>query len=141
MLRTCILAFLGFASIPAGPVSAACSGADPALTSVAVKNVSHANGISRYTLVGTVVNAGSEAQESNVLQFVDIYQTPGEKLDAKGIPPLKAGESYAFSYVLLRSTEAGSGTTSLRFQLDMRQPATSGAANCNTGNDSFTLTF
>ena len=141
MLRTCILAFLGFAAISAGPASAACSGADPALTSVAVKSVGHANGINRYTLVGTVVNAGSEAQESNVLQFVDIYQTPGEKLDAKGIPPLKAGESYAFSYVLARSTEAADGTTTLRFQLDMRQPATSSTANCNTGNDTFTVTF
>jgi hypothetical protein len=141
MLRTCILAFLGLALIPAGPASAACSGADPALTSVAVKSVVQANGVKRYTLVGTVVNSGSEGQGSNVLQFVDIYQTPGEKLDAKGIPPLKAGESYTFSYVLLRSTEAGNATTTLRFQLDMRHPASSSGANCNTGNDSFTVTF
>jgi hypothetical protein len=141
MLRMTVLAFLGFVATTAGIAPAACTGADPALTSVAVKSVTRANGINRYTLVGTVVNDGAQAQASNVLQFVDISQTPGEKLDSKGIPPLKAGESSTFSYVLLRSAESGDGTTTLRFQLDMRQPAASGAADCNAGNDSFSVTF
>jgi len=141
MLRLCFLAFLGFVVTSAGPAFAACAGADPALTSVAVKSVAQANGINRYTLLGTVVNKGSQAQASDVLQFVNIYQTPGQKLDAKGIPPLGPAQSYTFSYVMLRASDAGRGTTTLRFQLEMRQPSPPGAADCDTSNDSFTVTF
>ncbi len=140
MLRTSIFAALGFV-LCAGTAAAACSGADPALQSVAVKSVVQANGTNRYTLVGTVTNVGSAAQASSVLQFVDIYQTPGQKLDAKGIPPLRAGESYTFSYLMLRSAEAGNGTTTLRFHLDLRQPSSGSDADCNTANDSFSVTF
>jgi hypothetical protein len=140
MLRILALTIFGVMLVSTGAASAACSGADPALTSVAVKSVTQANGINHYTLSGTVLNAGSEAQASDALQFVDIYQTPGEKLDAKGIPPLRPGQSYTFSYVMLRSVEAGKGTTTLRFQLDVRQPS-SGMANCNTSNDVLTVTF
>jgi hypothetical protein len=139
MLRTMTLAaFAVLAS--AGTASASCAGADPAITSVAVRNVAQSGGVNRYALVGTVVNAGSQGQPNDTLQFVDIYQNPGEKLDAKGIPPLQPGQSYTFSYVMLRSTEAGKGTTTLRFKLDIHQPAAS-MADCDGSNDSFTLTF
>jgi hypothetical protein len=140
MFRICLLASLGFALLTAAPASAACSGPDPAITSVAVKSVSQSNGMNNYTLVGTVTNNGGQAQSKDTLQFVDISQTPGEKLDAKGIPPLRPGESYTFSYVMQRATESGKGTTTLRFQLDMRQPPGT-AGNCETGNDTQTVTF
>jgi len=55
--------------------STACAGADPALISVVVKSVAHSAGVNRYNLTGTVVNLGGAGQVSDVLQFVDIYQT------------------------------------------------------------------
>jgi hypothetical protein len=141
MLRIGLLALLGFALVEVAPAWAACAGADPAIASVAVKSVAEADGINPYTLAVTVTNDGSQAQAKDVMQFVDIYQVPGEKLDAKGIPPLRAGQSYTFTYVTMRSAEAGNGTTHLRFQLDVRQPSRAAAANCNGANDTRTLTF
>lgn len=141
MLRTMTLALLAFALTGQAALAAtACAGADPSITSVVVKSVSSTGGTSSYQLSGTVVNNGSQGQASNVLQFVDISQT-GARLDAKTIPPLKAGESYTFSYVAQRSADAGKGTTKLDFQLDMHQPASPGAENCSASDDAFTLTF
>ena len=141
MLRVSLLALLGFALVEVAPAWAACAGADPAIASVAVKSVTEANGINHYTLAVTVTNDGSQAQAKDVLQFVDIYQVPGEKLDAKGVPPLQPGQSYTFTYVTMRSAEAGNGTTHLRFQLDLRQSSPGGAADCSGANDTSTLTF
>ena len=137
MLRIGLLAVLAFALAGAGPARAACAGADPAIVAAAVKNVSQANGINHYTIAVTVTNQGGQAQPKDTLQFVDISQVPGEKLDSKGVPPLQPGQSYTFNYVTMRSTEAGSGTTHLRFQIDMTQ----GDADCNAANDVFTLAF
>jgi hypothetical protein len=141
MLRISLLALLGFALVEVAPAWAACAGADPAIASVAVKSVAEAGGISNYTLAVTVTNDGSQAQAKDVLQFVDIYQVPGEKLDSKGVPPLRPGQSYTFTYVTMRSAEAGNGTSHLRFQLDVRQPSPAGAADCSGANDTSTLTF
>ncbi len=141
MFRISLLALLGFALAGVGPAWAACAGPDPAITSVAVKSVSQSSGVNRYTLGVTVTNGGSQAQANDVLQFVDIYQVPGEKLDAKGVPPLQPGQSYTFTYVTMRANDAGNGTTHMRFQLDVRQPSPAGAADCNAANDSYTLTF
>ena len=141
MLRIVTLTVLAIVSAGPGVASAACGGADPAITTVAVKSVTQAGGINHYTLTGTVVNDGSQAQAKDTLQFVDIFQQPGEKLDAKGIPPLAPGQSYTFSYVMLRSAEAGNGTTTLHFQLDLHQPAPSASSNCNTANDTYSVTF
>ncbi|MGA8535568.1 MAG: hypothetical protein WB615_15780 [Candidatus Tumulicola sp.] len=139
MLRTFILAF-ALASASAAPAVAACAGVDLAISPVTVKNVTQANGMNHYTLSGTVSNVGGQAQASNALQFVDIYQKPTEKLDSKSIPPLRPGESHSFSYVMLRSSEAGNGTTTLHFQLDFRQPMLP-AADCDTSNDHTSVTF
>lgn len=139
MFRVSLLALLGFALAGAAPASAACAGPDPAITSVAVKNVAQSGGMSRYTLAVTVTNAGSQAQAKDTLQFVDIYQVPGEKLDAKGVPPLQPGQAYTFTYDTTRASDAGSGTTHLRFQLDLRQGASGG--DCNAANDVYAFTF
>lgn len=141
MLRIGLLAVLGFALAGGAPAWAACSGADPAITAVAVKNVAQASGTNHYTLAVTVTNNGDQAQASNVLQFVDIYQVPGEKLDAKGVPPLRPGQSYTFDYITMRSSEAATGTTTMRFALDVRQPSPAGAADCSSANDAYTLKF
>jgi hypothetical protein len=143
MVRTTILALLAVTQMSMGSAWAACAGADPAITSVTVKGVTRQGGpnaVNRYNLVGTVVNLGSEGQASNVLQFVDIYEN-GNKLDSRGIPPLKPGQRSTFSYAALRSTDAGKGTTMLTFRLDVRQPSPPGQADCNPSNDRFTLRF
>ena len=98
-----------------------CNGPDPAIVSVAVKNVDHNGAINVYHIRGTVTNAGKRAQTSNVLQFVDVYLND-QKTDARGVPPLRPGQSYTFGYDFQRSTDAGDGTSQLRFQLNMRQP-------------------
>lgn len=143
MFRTTILAMLAFMQISMGSAWATCAGADPAITSVVVKSITPEgwpNAVNRYNLVGTVVNLGRGSQASNVLQFVDIYEN-GNKLDSRGIPPLKAGQSYKFSYASLRSRDAGKGTAILNFRLDMRQPSPPGQEDCNASNDSSTLRF
>jgi subtilase family serine protease len=114
-----------------------CNGADPAIVAALVKGVTQNGGTNIYHLGGTVSNLGNRRQTSNVLQFVDVYLN-GAKVDARGIPPLRPGQSYAFGYNFQRSADAGDGTSRLRFQLDMRQPAGTGQ-DCNTGNDSFSL--
>ena len=130
------IGLLLLAQTVAASASTTCAGADPAIASVAVKSVNSAGGLNRYALSGTVVNAGHTAQASDTLQFVDIYKG-SEKLDAKGIPPLKPGQSYTFSYVSVRSSDAGKGTTKLTFRLDVRQSS----QNCSAGNDSTAVTF
>lgn len=137
MFRIMTIALLLTAQTITASASTACAGANPAITSVAVKGVNSDGGLNRYQLSGTVVNLGRTAQPSNTLQFVDIYKG-STKLDAKGIPPLKPGESYTFSYVSVRSHDAGNGTTTLAFRLDLRQPSTQG---CTTGNDHYSVTF
>jgi len=136
MFRTIIASSLFIASLTAAPAAAACSGAAPSIASVAVKNMTIQGGLDAYELRGTVVNRGSSAQASGVMQFVDIY-AGGIKLDSKGIPPLAAGQSYTFSYVSSRSRDAGDGTSKLTFQLDP-QPS---SQDCNAAGASYSVRF
>lgn len=141
MLKTIAFATLGLGlAVTAAGSAATCAGADPAITAVAVANVTPAGGVEQYHIAGTVVNRGSQGQASDVLQFVDVYQN-GQRLDAKSIPPLAAGQSFTFTYVAERSTDAGKGTTTLHFQLRMRQPSPGGSENCSTDDDTNAVTF
>jgi len=125
----------------AAPPASGCSGADPAVVSAAVKNVTPAGtNLNQYHIGITVTNSGSAAQAKDVLQFVDIY-SGAEKLDAKGVQPLGPGQSYTVDYVYQRARDAGANTTTLKFQLDMRNPAGTGAQDCSDANDAFSLTF
>lgn len=127
-----LLAQTGFAS------AATCSGADPAILSVAVKSVTRDGSLDKYLLVGRVENLGASAQASKTMQFVDIYKNR-VKLDSRGIPPLKPGQSYSFSYTSARSHQAGKNTTLLAFMLDMR--ATAAGQDCDASNDRVLLRF
>jgi hypothetical protein len=98
-----------------------------------VKEMHSYGGLNHYTLRGSVANVGSLAQASNTLQFVDIYKGK-TKLDSRGVPPLRAGESYAFQYVSARSAQAGAQTTTLGFRMDVREPPNTGSQACNTSN-------
>jgi hypothetical protein len=117
-----------------------CNGVDLAVGSVSVRSVSTSGSLNRYNITGTVTNVGSQSQGADALQSVDIYQAD-QKLDSKSVPPLKAGQAYSFSYVSMRSTDAGSGTSHLRFQLNVKHPSPADSQICNMVNDSFTLTF
>ena len=140
MFRTVTaFALLVLAQPVAAYAATGCSGADPTIEDLAIKNVTTQAGLATYEVSGKVVNAGSASQPSNVLQFVNIYLT-GVKLDAKGVPPLKAGESYPFSYVYQRSVQAGTGSTKLDFQLGVTRPAQAASQNCfANGGDSITF--
>lgn len=118
---------------PAPALAASCRGADPAIVSVAVKGMQSSGGLNHYTLRGKVVNLGNEAQASNTLQSVDIYKG-STKLDSRGVPALRPGESYTFEYVSARSADAGDRTTALGFRMDARQPTNTGSQACNTSN-------
>jgi hypothetical protein len=132
MLRT-ILATLLLA-LPAAAASAAgCQGSDPQIVSVVVTSVETVGNVDRYHISGRVVNKGASRQASNLLQSVDIFDAE-DKMDTKSIPPLKPGESFTFTYVSARSSQAGKGTTELGFQLDPISP-------CSVGTDRYSLTF
>jgi hypothetical protein len=132
MFRTTLATLLLLLPAVSAP-AATCHGSDPQITSVVVKSVETAGSANRYRLNGTVVNMGATAQPSNLLQSVDIFNAE-DKLDTKSIPPLKPGESFTFTYVSVRSSQAGKGTTQLGFQLDPISP-------CSVGNDRYLLTF
>jgi hypothetical protein len=113
-----------------------CAGAGATIVSAAVKSVNPAGALNHYELSGTVTNQGA-SQASNVLQSVDIYKGP-EKLDTKSIPPLKAGQSYTFNYESVRSTDAGNGTTTLRFVMDQATPS---VTDCAAASNRQSVTF
>jgi hypothetical protein len=135
-----LLAFVTVLAIATLPAAAACAGADPSLGTVSAGHVSTAAGLSTYRLTGTVTNAGNTAQASDVLQSVDVFQD-GQKVDSIGIPPLHPHQSYTFSYAAKRSSEAGAGTTKMLFRLRMSRPVGTGPQDCDSGNDSTTMTF
>jgi subtilase family serine protease len=128
------------AELPVGAPAATCSGADPAITSVKVQSVNGSGSLNRYTIVGSVTNLGSQKQASNVLQFVDLYQN-GTRLEDRGIPPLAPGQTYTWSYVWGRASDAGPNTTTFHFNLRMTQLSPPGSQDCNAGNNTFSLTF
>lgn len=131
------IAFLA-ATVPAS--AAPCAGVDLAVGSVSVKSLGDSGKLNRYTITGTVTNVGSASQASDAVQSVDIYQG-SEKVGNKTIPRLRAGQSSAFSYNFERPATAKSGTTQLRFQLNIWHPSPADSQSCNMENDSFTLTF
>ena len=120
---------------PIGTSAASCTGANPAITSVVVKNVTSAGTLRSYHIVGTVTNLGSQAQPSNTLQFVDIY-VDRQKRNDRGIPPLAPGHSYTFGFDWSRSADAGQGTTTVHFQLRMVA-----GSDCNPANGTNSVTF
>jgi hypothetical protein len=117
----------------------ACSGADPAITSVRVASSSQQAGNTIYHLSGVVQNVGRTKQAPNVLQFVDIDISGTGKVDSRGIPPLRPGQKYTFGYDFKRSSGAGDGSSHLHFKMDFRQPSPPGSQDCNPANDEFTL--
>ncbi len=134
MIRTATLAIAAFILAAGAAPALACSGPDAAITGVAVKMHATSGMVTKYTIVGSVTNLGTQAQAGNILQSVDIYLA-GQKLDTRSIPPLSPGQSATFSYVWPRAVDAGNGTTVVNFKLDGQGP------DCNPANDQYSITF
>lgn len=133
-----MLIFAAIVAAQSAPLAAqTCAGPDPSILSAKVTSVTNEGGLDRYAIVGTVTNAGTQDQASNVLQSVDIYMD-GQKLDAKSIPPLKAGQSDTFTYDAERAAKAGKGTTTLVFRFDGHHTT---AADCSAKDKTYSLTF
>lgn len=129
---TLIVAIL--AASPGVASAATCAGPDPAITSVKIKGVATSNALNHYTMVGTITNVGAQRQSGSVIQTIEIFDG-AQQIDAKGIPPLPVGQSYSFTYVWPRATDAGTGTTTFDFRLKTPD------VDCGTANDSYRLTF
>lgn len=135
MIRTLILGFFVFA-LTAGPAAAACMGPHVAISHVGVQSRSSANGENRYRIIITVTNNGSMSQPSNVLQFVNIYDANSNtKLDARGIGPIPIAGTTHVTYDWFRASDAGVGTTTLSFRMNIVQ----GNTCSSTGSMSLTL--
>jgi len=125
---------------PVPSIAATCVGADPAVVSVVVKAMHQDGNINRYTLSGKVANLGSSAQAANTLQFVDIFRG-STKIDSRGIPALRSGESYTFQYIASRSAQAGDQTTALGFRMHVSGDASPMSTSCNAGNGTTMVRF
>lgn len=136
MFRILTLALFATMLISAAPALAAgCVGSNPAMTDVRVQSVVPQRRAMRWTLAGTVENLGTESQPLNVLQSV-VISAYGQKLDQRSIPPLRAGQTFSFIYPYMRATDAGKGTTTLDFRIEMTQ-----GQNCNPANGTYTIRF
>jgi subtilase family serine protease len=130
MSKFAVAVFLIAALAPG--VASACS--NLSLGNVAVKNMTSDGNLNHYQINGVVTNNGA-SQASSTLQAVDVFKGP-VKLDSKSVPPLKAGQSFTFTYVSDRSSDAGKGTSHLHFVLDAKN-----GSMCSTASSPATLTF
>ena len=140
MTRVLTAVLFAVALAPTG-ASAACLGAYPVVAHVTVENHMTKNQVTRYHLVGTVTNEGTQGQPANTLQFVDISHD-GTKLDSRGIPPLSLGASYHFTYDFMRAEDAGADTTKLTFRMETQSGNNMQSENnCNPANHIYSITF
>lgn len=133
-----MLASLLLASALLAQNPSACSGADPAITSVVVQGMTPTGGLNVYHLKGTVTNLGRANQRSDVLQFVDIHYDLN-KVDARSIPPLASGQHATFTYDFKRSSDAPDGSSAIRFMLDFKRPSPPNSQDCSPDNDRYVL--
>ncbi|HLX26772.1 MAG TPA: hypothetical protein VKR05_07240 [Candidatus Cybelea sp.] len=139
MFRIILLTLLAVGMTPVGSFAAECGASGLAVSSVTVGSVTPMGKLNKYHLIAKVTNVSGASQPSSALQFVDIYQGT-EKLDAKSVPPLGAGQSYMVAYDSLRSPEAGNGTTTLTFALDTTRPISAMPQSCIAASGN-TVTF
>jgi len=130
MSKVALAVFLFAALTPS--VAVACS--NLSLANVGVRNMTSDGNLNHYRINGVVTNDGP-AQPSNTLQAVDVYKGP-VKIDSKSVPPLKAGQSFTFTYISDRSSDAGTGTSHLRFVLDAKN-----GSMCSASAAPATVTF
>ena len=140
MTRVLTAVLFAVALAPTG-ASATCLGGYPVITHVTVEHRMTSNQVTRYHLVGTVTNNGTQGQPANTLQSVDILHD-GDKLDSRGIPPLSLGASYHFTYDFMRAEDAGADSTTLTFRVDMQSGNNmQSESSCNPANHVYSITF
>src|SRR6266436_1168768 len=100
-MRQIVLGTLALVALAQSSAFAACAGADPAIVSASAKSMTSDGQINKYAVNVRVANLGRKNQPSNLLQSVEIWQND-VKLDVKGLPPLRPGQSYSFAYVYQR---------------------------------------
>jgi hypothetical protein len=132
---TAVFFVIALAPIGAAATSTTCLGSNPAIGHMRVAGETTSGQVTRYHLVGTVTNLGTMGQPSNVLQFVEIWHD-GDKMDTRGVPPLSLGGHYNFSYDWMRASDAGPGTTTLTFRMNMVS-----GSNCNPANSVSIIRF
>jgi hypothetical protein len=135
-LPATLLGALVLASGASG-IALACTGANPAIVSAGASAPIRDGAHNRFSVKVTVTNKGTAGQPSNLLQTVDIVQDQ-TKVGAKGVPPLKPGQSYSFTYSFVRAFSAAPGTTHLIFRLHVDQPSGS-SQDCNLADDRYRL--
>lgn len=135
MIRVAIAILVALALAPLEAAAATCEGPNPAITAAKVIGVTNAGTENVYRLSGTVTNLGGSRQPTNTLQHVGIYYA-GDRLDSRSIPPLLAGQSFTFTYDWQRALDAGPGTTTVEFRMNMRR-----GENCYPANGTNSVTF
>jgi archaellum component FlaG (FlaF/FlaG flagellin family) len=130
---THLLALFIVAQLPAGQSASACTGPSASIANVTTSQSTDSNGLDRYTLTIAVKNVGSQSQKSNVLQSVDIFLDHA-KNGEKGVPPLRAGQTYSFTYDVQRAEDARRGSTSVDLRLT---PATANSRNCSVAIEKY----
>ena len=88
----------------------------------------------------SILNRGSAAQHHGATQVISVYREE-ERIARMSIPALGQGEAYAFTMKFRRSTEAGTGSTTLLFQLGGTNYAPRSIEDCNDKNNAFYLKF
>jgi hypothetical protein len=121
----------------AGNVQIAAACPEPAMMQAAVRSVTQNGDLNHYVVAITVTNQGGAAQPGNTLQSVAVYQDT-DKVDQKGLPPLRPGQSATVTYAFDRSTLARARTTKLRFKLVFKN-SVPGAVACDVPNDETSL--
>jgi hypothetical protein len=128
---THLLALLLVAQLPSGQAASACHGPIASIANVTTSQSTNADGLDRYTLTVAVKNVGSQGQKSNTLQSVDIFLDRA-KNGEKGVPPLRAGQTYSFTYDVQRAEGARRGSTAVDLRLT---PST--ARNCSVAIETY----
>jgi hypothetical protein len=130
---THVLALLLASQLTGGQSASACPGPSASIANVTTAKSTDANGLDRYTLTIAVKNVGSQAQRSNTLQSVDIFLDHA-KNGQKGVPPLRPGQSYSFTYDVQRAEGAREGSTAVDLRLE---PSTASARNCGVAIETY----
>jgi len=126
----------------AAPLIAAnspCSGPHPIITGAELQSHTTNGKLNQFVVAVHVKNAGTKGQPSNLLQSVEVLQN-GDRVDQKGLPPLRPGQTATVTYTFTRSAGAAMHTTRLTFMLAQRTYAIPGPQDCSADNDSFRLT-
>ncbi len=134
-----MFALLLAAAVTSPTPAPACTGADPAVTSLTVQLFKKTGGIDHYVISTTVTNHGPQSQTPDITQRVELVRA-GVVLAPQSVPALGAGVDYKLAFAVDRpaSERAQPLTVTLRYVLASGDAARNA---CNRSNDEITKTF